>query len=292
MSDQPKIADVSIVAANYNNAAYLPDFINSVLGSSVLPRELIIVDDGSTDDSVETLSQHEEIELLRIIAFDSNQGFGEALNAGVDASVSKYIMRVDPDDVLMKSRLEKQFLFLEDNPSIDVVGCNVVYFDSQSGKALNISNFPREHAQISKAYHEGEHGVQHATTMLRAEVLKKHRYNQKHVPAEDYDLFARVIKDGSQFANISEALSKVRIHPESASSNLQLSTIEKTFKLRDEIFDVETSKAKIYRYYWHILNYRKYLMSQNRLRRLLYLFLAALFYPSKLLRRILREHKQ
>ena len=285
-----KTVDVSIVAANYNNGRYLIEFIDSILNSTVKPRELIIVNDGSTDDSLEILEEYKHNDSITIINFDKNKGLADATNAGLEQANGKYIMRVDPDDILVPNRIEIQFNYLEQNAIIDILGSNVEYFSDHTGCVITKSNFPQTHSDIAKAILKGEHGVQNATTMIKADVLKQYKYYKDPELLAgfeiDYEIFARMLKDGYKFANLNESLLKVRIHGQSLSSNLKINTIRKTFEYRDRIFNTRTSKLKILSYYIHMRNYRNYLISENKLMKLYYLFIAVLFYPAKLYRRI------
>ncbi len=282
--------DVSIVAANYNNGRYLSEFIDSILNSSALPKELIIVDDGSTDDSLKVLKQYNNIGFLKLIKFPENRGLADATNAGLDIAVGKYIMRADPDDVLCSDRIEKQFHCLERNKDIDILGSNVIYFNSNSKRHIRKSNFPLSHSAIRDIILKGEHGIQHTTSIIRSEVMKKYKYFKEADAIAayeiDYEIYARMLNDGHKFANLAEPLMMMRIHVTSLSSNLKYNTIRKTFYYRDKIFKTKTKPLRIYLYYLHMLNYRKYLLSQNFIARLFYLFLGTLFYPKKLLKRL------
>ncbi len=281
-----KTASVSIVAANYNNGRYLKDFIVSVNDSTVLPKELIIINDGSTDDSLKILDGFSHLSYLRIINFEKNRGFCLALNAGIESATGDYIMRVDPDDIIQKNRISTQVDFLEKNKEIDVVGSNVIYFHSDTKKEVSKSNFPLKQQAIKSTFIRGEHGVQHPSTMIRAKVMKQYKYVQENFKAEDYEIFARIINDGYKFANISEPLTKMRIHSQSVSSNIAYDTIKMTYKIRDEIFGTSSSILKTRFYYWYILNYKKFLITPNLLLKPMYLALAIMSYPSKLIRKI------
>lgn len=276
---------VSIIAANYNNGAFLEAFINSIINSSTLPEELIIVDDGSTDNSTEILYAYSYLPCLRTILFDSNQGFTSAINAALQAASCKYVMRADPDDLLYPQRIEIQYDYLEHHPDTDMLGSNADYFDSDSEKTINKSNFPLTHHDIVKAYRKGEHGLLHATVCGKRSVYQNYRY-QQFSPGEDYELFSRMVTDGRHFANLDEALYKVRVHPSSSTSTLGREGIARTFRFRDQIFGTRTSKLRIWFYYNYIRNYRNYQLSGNIIIRYFYLFLAILSYPSKLLKRI------
>lgn len=280
-------ASVSIVTANYNNGKYLHDFIRSVSDSTVLPQELIIIDDGSTDNSLELLREFSGLKFLKLIKFEKNKGFCEALNAGIELASAKYIMRIDPDDILLPERVQTQFEFLENNEEIDIVGCNVIYFLDETNENIFISNVPEKHTVIYKTYQKGEHGVLHTSIMIRADVMKQFRYIQENFKSEDYDIFARIIVQGYKFANIKESLTRMRIHNNSISINIKYSTIKHTYDLRDQIFNTQTNPLKIRLYYWYILNYKKYLISKNSIKKLFYMGLASIFYPRKAFNKIL-----
>ena len=284
-----KTVSVSIVAANYNNGIYLKDFVNSILASTVLPVELIVVDDGSTDNSLEILNSFSRLPFFKLISFKNNKGFCHALNAGIEAATGDYIMRADPDDIILESRIEAQTSFLQDHDDIDVVGSNVIYFNSETGKDLIKSNFPLEHHGIKKEYLNGDHGIQHPTTLIRAQVMKQYRYVQENVLAEDYEIFAKMIKDGHRFANIKDPLLRMRIHAGSAGSNIKFDVIKKTFQLRDMLFNTLTSRAKVRCYYFYMLNFRRFLLSNSTMAKWGYLTLAVLCQPQKLVKRIVKS---
>lgn len=284
-----KQVNVSIVAANYNNGRYLNDFISSIDNSTVLPAELIIVDDGSTDDSLEIINSFSKLFYLKLIKFDTNRGFCDALNAGIEAATSKYIMRVDPDDIVVKNRIETQVAFLESHKDIDVVGSNVIYFNDKTKRDIVQSNFQVRHEDIRQEYLNGDHGVQHPTTMIRSSVMKKYRYNKDNVLAEDYEIFAKMINDGHRFANIAEPLLHMRIHGKSAGSNIKYKVIKKTFRIRDEIFKTQTGLVKIRFYYWFMLNYRRYLITNNIVLKPVFIFMAIVCQPAKLFKRIINK---
>ena len=283
------IADLTLLAANYNNGPYLGDFIESILASTVLPSQIIIVDDGSTDDSLSILKKYESHPLAFFIYLPENTGFANALNKGIMAAKGRFIMRADPDDLLLPEKIEKQFDFLGKNDSYCGLGCNVMYFNGQNGKNINKSNFPHTKEALFKAYRKGEHGMQHPTVMLKTEVIRQFLYKQEAFPAEDYEIFARMLANGYHFANLEAVLYRMRIHPESISSRINFKTIQKTFLLRYEIFGIKTSIRRQKFYYLHILNYRKYLLSQNIFCKINYLILTVFYQPAKLFKRIFQK---
>ncbi len=285
MSDK-KTVDVSLVVANFNNGRYLDDFVRSIRDSTVSPREIIFVDDGSTDDSLAIMKRLSgALRNLKIVPLEKNVGFGNALNAGIARSEGKYIMRIDPDDMLEPTRLQRQYEFIC-MKELDVVGSNAELFHGETGKTLGVTNFPLGHDTIAKVIRKGEHGVLHSTVMARAALFRNIPYVQEHVPAEDYDIFARFLVFGARFGNLPDVLIRCRVHQNSASNQLPFSTIAKTYRLRDEIFGTRTPKLKVALYYGFIKSYRKYLFSRSVVSKWTWAALCVAFYPTKLLRRL------
>lgn len=284
-----KTLDISVVVANYNTAHFLHDFFSSILASTIYPKELIMIDDGSSDNSIEIIRSFLHHNFIHLIDPGEHIGFANALNLGLTASSCKYIARVDSDDILMPQRLERQYDFLETHPEIDVLGGNVIYFHCETGHDIIISNFLPGHHQIAAAYRSADHGIQHPTVMVRSDVYRQYQYRQETYPAEDYDVFARMIRDGRRFANLAEAVNRMRIHKGSVSSNVCYNTIDKTFTLRDEIFEVKSGPFARRRYFRYILYYRRFLYARNFLLKIIYILLASAFYPEKVWLRIKRK---
>ena len=277
-------ADVSIVVPNYNNGKFLDDFMQSIINSAWQPAELIILDDGSTDESMQVLRKYNLLTYLRLYSFPENKGLTTALNQGIALATARYIMRADPDDILLPDRIERQFRFMEEHPEVDLAGANVLYFKEDISKVINKSNFPISHQQIADVYRKGEHGVQHPTIIAKAEIYKKYRY-QPVFPGEDYEIFSRMILDGCVFANMREPVNLMRVHSGSSTNNLVYRTIANTFDFRDRIFGTRTPKWYIWTYYHHIKLYRRYQMSNNPFTRFFSLVLSALLKPAKLFNR-------
>jgi glycosyltransferase involved in cell wall biosynthesis len=283
---EKNIADVSIVVANYNNGEYLPKFLSSVLESTLLPKELIIVDDGSSDDSVSKLDAAASAQgFIKVIKFPKNQGFANALNEGLQVATGKYIMRVDPDDYIAPNRIRKQYEFLESHPETDIAGSNITYFDSTSGQVVFNSNVPLNSNDILQAFREGNCGIIHGSMMCKSSVIRQFKYDQKNVPAEDYELFSLMLKAGHKPANLPDSLTFVRVHLNSVSNNLPFGTIRKTFDLKEKIWGTKTSHLKVKRIHLYLFYYRKFLFNKG-LEKYIYLFLAALFNPMKAFARI------
>jgi glycosyltransferase involved in cell wall biosynthesis len=287
--DAKTVLDVSMVVANFNNGRYLEEFFRSILDSTALPREIIFVDDGSTDDSLVIARRaSQNVKNMKIVALPENVGFANALNAGIAVSTAAYIMRMDPDDILLPTRIERQYAYITRH-DLDVVGGNALIFHSSTGASIGSTNFPSDHSDIEKTIIKGENGVLHATVMGRARFFRSEPYIQENVPAEDYDIFARFLKRGARFGNFTEPLIRYRIHDTSASARLRYSTVLRTYQLRDSIFGGRTPRWKMRSYYWFIKCYRNYLDSRSIVSKYAWAGLSSLCYPQKLARKIARH---
>jgi glycosyltransferase involved in cell wall biosynthesis len=286
-----KQVDVDILSANYNNGKYLKRFIESIIDSSVWPNQLIIVDDASNDDSLDIIGSFDTSELnIKLIRLNKNVGFANALNEGVSYINSKYVLRIDPDDIIHPVRIEKQYNFLEKNSLIDLVGSDVVYFADSESNITGQSSFPIDHLKIVKCYKDGHHGVCHGSVLFKSICLFDERYKQENVPAEEYDIFSRLIIKNYTFANISEGLTFVRIHSSSVSNNMPYSTVEKTFRLRADLWGYKSNKLYVFKEFIARNAYRKYISSRN-ITRYIQLLLAVSMKPISALKRLFKNEK-
>ncbi len=114
---------VSVVVPTYNRSCYLSEAIQSVFVQEYVPLEIIVVDDGSTDNTREVL--HQYFDRVTCI-YQSNQGAAVARNVGIAASKGAYIALLDSDDIWRPGKLREQVQFLNDKPYYGMVGCKVV----------------------------------------------------------------------------------------------------------------------------------------------------------------------
>jgi len=175
---------------------------------------------------------------------------------------------------------------MEANPMVDVLGCNAYYFSDNPEKTINTSRFPQGHEEIYQMFHKGENALLHATAFVRAKVYKRYRY-QAIFPGEDYELFARMIKDGCVFHNLPIALYGVRVHVKSSTSMLKYEQIAQTFRFRDRIFGTRSAAWKVWVYYWHLATYRRYQQLHPDLLSYFWLVLSISMYPQKILKRFI-----
>jgi glycosyltransferase involved in cell wall biosynthesis len=197
---------VSVIMPAYNAEQFIYPAMTSILAQTYENHELIIVDDGSTDNTYDIVRSFNDRRII-LIKNHKNLNLARSLNIAIDAAKGKYICRSDADDLNMPTRLEKQLEFMESHPDIDVVGSNMYVFtpegDFTGGIILkNTHNDLIRHVNWFTP-------LPHATIMARADWMRKYKYREVYARAQDYELFLRSYRQ-SRFANLADCLYAVR----------------------------------------------------------------------------------
>lgn len=198
---------ISVLLPAYNVAKYLPDAIDSILAQSFKDFELLILDDGSIDETPEIVSKFHD-NRIKYIKQPVNLGLANNLNVGLSMAKGKYIARMDGDDISLPERFQIQFDFLEAHPDIDLCSCGLQMFGG--GDKVWTREIDPEAIRITMLFYSP---VLHPTAIWRRESFEKYKlyYNQDAFPAEDYDLWSRAIQN-CKLVNIPHILYRYRIH--------------------------------------------------------------------------------
>jgi glycosyltransferase involved in cell wall biosynthesis len=235
---------VSVVMSVYNGAEYLRPAIDSILDQTFKDFEFIIINDGSTDGSLDILHSYHDPRLVLISR--PNKGLTASLNEGFGKARGTYIARQDADDISELSRLEKEVNFLEKNPSVGLVGSNYVHID-ESGKKTGAETHIFTHPSDLKACLVLCNQFGHGSIMLRTECLKLvGGYDPAVGHAEDYDLWVR-ISQLAKVANIEEPLYLYRNLSTSISHSKLEEQVKLTFMIRDKAFKHYLSHKREYK---------------------------------------------
>jgi len=127
---------VTVLMTVYNGNNYLNEAIESVLCQSLTNYEFLIVDDASTDNSVEIINSYSDSR-IKLLINEKNIGQTASLNKGLAIARGKYIARFDQDDVCLPKRLEEQVVFFKKNPSISII-CSREYSIDKQGKRIGV----------------------------------------------------------------------------------------------------------------------------------------------------------
>lgn len=200
------LPEITVLMPNYNNAPFLKEAIDSILNQTFTNFVFLIVDDGSTDKSVEIIKSYSDSRIV-ILKKEKNSGIVDALNLGLEKINTNYFIRMDGDDISTPDRFQMLFNFMEKNSNIGVCGSNIMTF----GNCNELWTYSTSKDKI-KARLIFNGGIGHASCIFRTEVLKKNniQYSNTYPYMEDYDLFSR-LKSVTDFANIDKALYYYRI---------------------------------------------------------------------------------
>lgn len=199
----------------YNGEIYLQDAIDSVLSQTCEDFEFIIVNDGSIDSSETIILRNNDSRIKYI--WQENTGIGGALQRGCSLAQGIYIARMDADDICLPDRLEKQKLYLENNPSCVLISNAVIYIDD-NGKSIGRS-FPfTSHTSIIKKFKQGSPICHPSVMMRKSAYLESGGYENLQL-LEDLHLWMKLSKLG-KLANLSTPLLKYRILNNSISRSI------------------------------------------------------------------------
>ncbi len=194
---------------------YLHQCFESLLSQTLLPKEIVLVKDGSLTNDLENIIEIMlgRCSIIRIVALPVNQGLGIALNEGLKNCSSKLIARMDTDDIAKPNRFEKQIKIFQKYPDLDVVGAWIDEFENDTSNIISTRKLPEFNDEIIK-YAKQRNPINHPAVMFRKHsVLKVGGY--KHFPLfEDYYLWVRMIMNGAKFYNIQESLLYFRFSPD------------------------------------------------------------------------------
>ncbi len=203
---------VTVLMPVFNGEKYLRDSIESILQQTYKNIEFLIIDDGSSDDSVRIVQSYDDPR-IRLIRNEKNLKLIATLNRGIELANGKYIARMDCDDISLPRRIEEQVKFLEKNHDYVLCGTGCTILGKRFSKNSPINGW----AKIRNRLVVGN-CFTHPTVMFRGSILREKniKYDEKYVHAEDFELWQRLSEE-YKLENISKPLLKYRITPGSIS---------------------------------------------------------------------------
>lgn len=197
---------ISVVMPVYNAAKYLHESIDSILQQTFEDFEFFIIDDASTDESVQIIESYSD-KRIRFIQKPINTGYTDSLNMAIALAKGKYIARMDADDISLPTRFEMQFNYMEKHLDVLVLGTPYKVIDTDTIVQAPLSNDEAKVVAIMDV------PVAHPSVLIRKEVFEKYElfYNRNAEPAEDYDLWSKVLNFG-KIENLPDILLHYRNH--------------------------------------------------------------------------------
>lgn len=191
---------VTIGIPIYNAEKYLRKAIDSVLNQSFADFELILSDDGSTDNSLSIIKSYDD-KRIRLISDGVNKGISYRLNEQIENAKGEFFARMDADDIMFPNRIQQQFDFLINNPNVDIVGAYSVIIDETNNIiGSRTSSIPSSFYDVLK-----QNVFIHPTVMGKTSWFNKFKYTDELKGVEDYDLWVRSFSS-SQFSIMKEYL--------------------------------------------------------------------------------------
>lgn len=203
---------ISVIMGVYNckNLELLEKSVNSIINQTYSNWELIICNDGSTDNTTDILDKISQLDnRIRVIGYEKNVGLNNALNKCIENSNGDYIARQDDDDISCPERLQKEIEFLLEHPEYDMVGTIAAVCDD-NGKwgDWSLPQIPEKKDFLWNS------PFMHPTILVRKDSLIKaygYRIAKETRRCEDYDLFMRMYTLGMHGYNIQEQLYRYRM---------------------------------------------------------------------------------
>lgn len=206
------ITPITVLMPVFNAEKFIKEAIDSVLTQTFTDFELLIINDGSTDSTVQIINSFSDSRIKLI--HQKNGGVSAALNTGLLAATGKYIARFDADDVCYPERLKLQYDFIIAHPDYILVGSDANYITEEGEFIFTFHNPGYTHDEIIQTI-EKHCSFIHSTVLYNKNaVLEIGGYEIKAHTFEDYFLWKRLIKKG-KVSNLKLPLIKVRFNPAS-----------------------------------------------------------------------------
>lgn len=224
------MARVTVLMPTYNVAPWVEEAIHSVLRQTYRDFELLVVDDASTDNTLDVVRTIDDPR-IRIASFPDNVGLSENLNRGLDIIDTELVARMDGDDIAEPDWLETGVKVLDNHPEVGICSFGFQFF----GAKTSLVRFP-EHHEDSKAQ------MLFGCTVIvpvfrRAVMVDNHlRYSTEAFPAEDYMMWANVYRV-TQVYNVQRTLFHYRTHATQISTARRQAQIEKSNEVRLQMLD-------------------------------------------------------
>lgn len=218
---------VSVIMPVYNAELYLKEAVDSILSQSFADFELFIIDDASTDKSIEILNSFND-HRITLIRKSVNTGYTDSLNMAIPLTKGKYIARMDADDVSLENRFQVQFNYMEAHQDVLVLGTMYKIIDKETVRHY----MPIDHDEV-KLFALMKTPVAHPTVFIRRSVFDQYnlRYDRAFEPAEDYDLWSRILEYG-KIENLPDVLLYYRVHTQQTSAYRSKKQLEMANRIR------------------------------------------------------------
>lgn len=203
--------EISVLMCCYNASYWMRDAIDSVLEQTFENFELILVDDGSTDDTWDVIQSYCERDNRIVAISKKNTGLTDSLNVGIAHAKGTWVARLDADDLCKPTRLEEQLGYLRSHPEVVLLGSGCIEID-EHGSVVKEHLLPSEHRDLMLHLERMRQFFSHSSAMFKREVVQQAGcYNVRFRKTQDWDLWLRLAECG-RIACLDNALVLIRKH--------------------------------------------------------------------------------
>ncbi len=209
---------VSVLMSCYNASRWLHDAIDSILCQTFQDFEVVLVDDGSTDDTPDIVRRYANRDHRIVAVTKDNTGLADSLNAGMAQATGQWIARLDADDLCEPNRLDRQIRFLRDHPDVILLGSGFVEIN-ETGASIARYHYPGDHGRLVRHLRRMMRFFPHSSAVFKREIaLGAGAYNPLFQKAQDWDLWLRMSERGA-ITCLPDCLVKIRKHTEQISAS-------------------------------------------------------------------------
>lgn len=240
--------DFSVLLSVYHKEKplNLEDSLLSIYHQSKMPNEIVLVKDGKLTNELEQtiVSLSKLIPILKVVGYNENRGLGYALNFGLDQCINEIIFRMDTDDIAINDRFEKQLNILQINPKLALIGGYMNEFEDKTSKSVGIKKVPLLEKEIKQTI-KLSNPFNHPTVLFKKSIVQRvGGYSSDFLGFEDYELWARIIKEGYEVLNIPQVLVDFRVNKTQISRRNGMNYVKKEFKFINQLKSLGTITKK------------------------------------------------
>ncbi len=189
MKTKPESADVSVIIPTFNRAGWVREAVDSVLHQTVKPREVLVVDDGSTDGTGDVLSEYGDA--IRVLRLEENRGVSAARNRGIEAAAGRYVAFLDSDDLWLPRKLEVQMAYVREYPEFRIHQTDEIWI--RNGVRVNPGK--RHRKPEGWIFEPSLHLclISPSAVMIEKRLFDEvGLFDERYPACEDYDLWLRI----------------------------------------------------------------------------------------------------
>ncbi|GAA0434813.1 glycosyltransferase [Lentibacillus halophilus] len=246
---------VTVFIPVYNAQNYIESSLNSIINQSYKKLDILVIDDGSSDNTLEILKAfRSQDNRIRILENENNKGIPYTRNRGLNNAKGEYLAVMDADDIAFTDRIKEQVSFMEIYKNIDVVGCNFIELGKKLFYKKKSKFYDPEELKIRLLFASP---IANPSSMIRMSTIKYNniKYDENYFVAQDYDFWFKISKVGN-FAIVPKFLMKYRVDHNNISNQTRKN---KALARRKVIQEIHTKKLNYYGFKLDEKAYREFL---------------------------------